>query len=85
MSPEKPPKIYFNSFKDWALNVVVNLWYHTPAHADPQEWNHKMNLQVLRRFNDEGIDFAFPSNTTYLAYDQKRKLEISVGTSSRDK
>lgn len=78
MKEDKAPKIFFNSFNDWALNIMVVVWFHPGDYLLAQEWNHKMNLQVLRRFNDDGIDFAFPSNTTYLAYDQKRKLEISI-------
>ena len=78
MAEDKAPKIFFNLFNDWSLNIMVIVWYHPGDYMLAQEWNHKMNLQVLRRFNDEGIDFAFPSNTTYLAYDQKRKLEIAI-------
>ena len=78
MAEDKTPKIFFNSFNDWALNIIVIVWYHPGDYMLAQEWNHKMNLQVLRRFNADGIDFAFPSNTTYLAYDKKRKLEIAI-------
>lgn len=78
MKEDKQPKIFFNAFNDWALNIQVIVWFHPGDYMNAQEWNHKMNLQVLLRFNEEGIDFAFPSNTTYLAYDQKRKLEIAI-------
>jgi hypothetical protein len=32
----------------------------------------------LRRFNDEGIDFAFGSNAVYLANDDKRPLNLKM-------
>jgi MscS family membrane protein len=32
----------------------------------------------LRRFKDEGIDFAFPSRTLYLAGDEKRELKLKM-------
>jgi MscS family membrane protein len=32
----------------------------------------------LARFNDEGIDFAFPSRTVYLANDDDRQLKLKM-------
>jgi MscS family membrane protein len=75
---EKPPRIYFNAFNDWALNIMVIVWYHPGDYFAFQEWNHKTNLEILRRFNAEGLEFAFPTNTTYLAHDANRKLSIVV-------
>jgi hypothetical protein len=34
----------------------------------------------MRRFEEEGIEFAFPTTTTYLAYDKRRPLQISVSS-----
>jgi len=76
--PEKPPRVYFNSFNDWALNILVIVWYHPGDYFAFQEWNHKTNLEILRRFNEEGLEFAFPTNTTYLAYDPNRRLSVNV-------
>jgi MscS family membrane protein len=52
-----------------------------------QEWQQKTCLEILRRFNGEGIDFAFPSQTVYLANDDSRQLKMQmlkgeVGTGS---
>ena len=33
-------------------------------------------MQIMERFNAEGIDFAFPSQTMYLAGDNKRPLNL---------
>ena len=57
---------------------MVIVWYHPGDYFAFQEWNHKINLEILRRFNDEGLEFAFPTNTTYLAHDANRKLSIVV-------
>jgi MscS family membrane protein len=78
MDAEMPPRIYFNSFNDWSLNILVIAWYHPGDYFMSQEWNHKRNLEILRRFNAEGLEFAFPTNTTYLAYDKKRKVEFNI-------
>ena len=38
----------------------------------------EINRTILKRFNGEGLEFAFPTNTTYLAYDSKREVELKV-------
>jgi MscS family membrane protein len=43
-----------------------------------QEWLQPTCLEILRRFNDEGINFAFPSRTLYLANDDKRQLKLKM-------
>ena len=38
----------------------------------------EINRTILKRFNGEGLEFAFPTSTTYLAYDSKREVELKV-------
>lgn len=65
MDPEFPPRVYFQEFADFSLNILMILWYHPPAYWDFMEFNQRINLEILRRFNEEGIEFAFPSQTLY--------------------
>ena len=76
MHPDFPPRVYFNGFNDWSLNIMVLAWYHPPNYWDFQEWVQRTCLEITRRFAAEGIDFAFPSRTLYLANDAKRQLKI---------
>jgi MscS family membrane protein len=78
MHPDFPPRVYFNGFNDWSLNILVIAWYHPAVYWDMQEWQQRTCLEILRRFNDEGIDFAFPSRTIYLANDDKRQLKLKM-------
>jgi MscS family membrane protein len=86
MHPDFPPRVYFNGFNDWSLNVSVVLWYHPPEWWDFQAWLQQTCLEILRRFKAADIDFAFPSRTLYLANEDKRQLKLqmikgeSVGT-----
>jgi MscS family membrane protein len=72
------PRVFFNGFNDWSLNILVIAWYHPPNYWDMQAWLQRTCLEVLRRFNDEGIDFAFPSRTVFLAGDDKRQLNLKM-------
>ena len=76
--PDFPPRVYFNGFNDWSLNIMVIAWYHPANYWDMQEWLQRTCLEILRRFSDEGIDFAFPSQTLYLANDDKRQLSLKM-------
>lgn len=78
MHPDFPPRVYFNGFNDWSLNIIVVAWYHPANYWDMQGWLQRTCLDILRRFNDEGIDFAFPSRTVYMANDEKRQLKLEM-------
>ena len=78
MDPDFPPRVYFNGFNDWSLNIMVIVWYHPANYWDMQEWLQRTCLEILRRFNTEGINFAFPSRTLYLANDDKRQLKLKM-------
>lgn len=81
MDPEFPPRVYFNDFKDAALNLICIYWYHPPAYWDYLAFTESVNLQILERFNAAGIDFAFPTQTLHLAGDPKRPLELGIQNS----
>jgi len=73
-----PPRVFFNGFNDWSLNIMVVVWYHPPDYWDYQEWLQKICLEIMRRFETEDIDFAFPSRTIYVANDDKRQLKLKM-------
>jgi MscS family membrane protein len=73
---EFPPRVFFSDFNDWALNILVIYWYHPPEYWNYLEFSQKFNLEVFKRFNEEGIDFAFPTQTLYMANDDKRQLAV---------
>jgi len=75
MDPELPPRVLFNEFKSDSLNIFVIYWYHPPEWWDYMAFSERLNFQILERFNEAGIDFAFPTQTLHLAPDPKRPLE----------
>jgi len=67
MHPDFPPRVYFNDFNDWSLNLLMIYWYHPPEYWDFMAFTERVNMEILERFNAEGIEFAFPSQSIYLA------------------
>ncbi|MFC1823498.1 mechanosensitive ion channel family protein [Thermodesulfobacteriota bacterium] len=78
MDEERPPRIFFNEFNADSLNIMVIYWYHPPNYWDFMAFSEKFNKEVFRRFNEEHIDFAFPTQTVYLAGDPSRPLDIGI-------
>jgi small-conductance mechanosensitive channel len=80
MDPEFPPRVYFNEFNDASLNLMMIYWYFPPNYWDFLAFNERVNLQIMRAFEEEGIEFAFPTTTTYLAQDDRRPLNITISS-----
>lgn len=78
MNEDFPPRVFFNGFNDWSLNIMLVVWYHPPNYWDYQAWLQNICLEIMRRFEAEDIDFAFPSQTIYMANDDKRQLKLRM-------
>ena len=84
MNGEFPPRVHFNGFNDYSLNIQIVVWYHPPNWWDFQAWVQKTCLEIMSRFADEGIDFAFPTQTVYMANDEKRQLQLKLMPTNGD-
>ena len=72
------PRVYFSDLNADSLNIMVIYWFHPPAYWDYMAYTDWFNQEVFRRFGEAGIDFAFPSQTVYLAGDENRPINIGV-------
>jgi len=61
--------IAFNQFGDSALNINVVHYCKTCVWNDYLAAIQELNLAIKKRFDDEGIQMAFPSRTVYLKQD----------------
>ena len=78
MDPERPPRVFFNEFNAASLNILAIYWYHPPDFFSYLQFSERVNFELLHRFNAEGIEFAFPTQTVFLAGDPKRALSITT-------
>ncbi|HQC43079.1 MAG TPA: mechanosensitive ion channel family protein, partial [Verrucomicrobiota bacterium] len=58
--------VSFNKFGDFALNIQIVHWHNPTPWADYVKSIEAMNLELKKRFDSEGINFAFPTQTIYL-------------------
>lgn len=72
--------IAFNKFAGSALNIQVIHWWKS---TDPKEQllgMQELNLALKKRFDDEKINFAFPSQTVYLKQDSDWRIANAAAT-----
>jgi MscS family membrane protein len=63
--------VSFNKFDTSALNLQVVHWWNSTDFKEYTLGYQKLNLELKRRFDAEGISFAFPSQTVYLRQDSQ--------------
>lgn len=76
MNPDFPPRVHFNELNKDSLNLVCYYWFHPPEFWQYMEFTDGVNREIIRRFNEAGIDFAFPTQTINLAGVKKRPINL---------
>lgn len=74
MNSEFPPRVFFNDLASTALNILVIYWYFPPDYWAFMAFSERFNFQLLERFNAEGIEFAFPTQTVHLVKDAAKEV-----------
>ena len=78
-------KIAFTEMKDWSLNLQVIMWMQTRDFFEMMAERSRLNNEVLKRFNAEGLDFAFPTSTAYLETEHPLEAQIQLSAHSTNK
>lgn len=55
--------ISFNAFNEFSLGLLFI--YHIKKDSDILKTMSKINLEILKRFNENGLEFAYPTQTIY--------------------
>jgi len=67
MDPKQPPRVYFTEFAGSSLTLMAIYWFNSTDGWDYLASGETLNLQILDRFNAEGIGLALqPSQTVFL-------------------
>ena len=69
-NPDRPPRVYFSDFNNCSLNIYMSYWVTPVDYWHWHQVNEKVNFEILKRFNAEGIEFAFPTQTLYVKKEQ---------------
>jgi len=66
---DNPGRAHFTELAAASLNIEATYWFIPVDWAAFLDFKHEFNSELLRRFNDEGIEFAFPTQTLYVKQD----------------
>lgn len=59
-------RCFFMSFGDSALNIETVYHINVPDFATYGATHHTINIEIFRRFAQEGIEFAYPTQTIHV-------------------
>jgi len=62
-STEENTLLSFNSFGDFSLGILFI--YYIKKEADILQTQTDMNMEILKRFNENNLEFAFPTQTIF--------------------
>ena len=61
-----PPQIYFKDFNSSSLDLIVFYWFYSNDYWAYMNFADKVNSDILKKFNEAKIDFAFPTRTVHM-------------------
>lgn len=70
--------ISFNKFESSSLNILVVHWWNSTDFKGYLLEFQLLNLEIKRRFDAEGISFAFPTQTLYVKQDSEWKVNRAL-------
>ena len=74
-------RAHFKEFGAYSLNFEVVYWLLKPDYNFYMDTQQAINLALMRRFREEGIEFAFPTQVVHLTPPAK---EVPVGIGGND-
>ena len=79
MDPDFPPRAYFFDFNPNSFIIRVIYWYNPPKYWDFLAFSEKVNFEIFRAFDEQGIQFSLPTRITHTSIDSEAKpVEVRV-------
>lgn len=69
-------RVHFKNFGDFSLNYEIVYYVETPDYNEYMDIQQNMNLAIFKRFEDENIEFAFPTQTIFLEKEDQKVLAV---------
>lgn len=72
-------RAHFKEFGNFSLNFEVVYYVLVPEYNTYMDIQQAINLAVYRRFEDEGIEFAYPTQTLFVTKPELTAIEARPG------
>ena len=76
MPAEQPPRVYLQEFNPDSLSIIVFYWYEPPDYWAFCELGERVNLQIVRRFAEAGVELAPPTTKTLLTNESGEPIDL---------
>jgi len=63
-------RAHFKGFGDYALHFEAVYYVRSPDFTRYMDTQQAINLEIMRRFEEAGIEFAYPTQVVYVAREQ---------------
>ena len=73
-----PGRVFFSDFGSTSLNIIVYYWFTPPQWWDYLQFTHDFNMELLSKFNEAGIEFAFPTQTLYVKQNSELSAKVQI-------
>lgn len=84
MSPDFPPRVYFNEINPTSFNIRMIYWYSPPNYWDFLAFSEKLNIEICRSLEAEGIQFSLPQRFTPTTIDGiEQAVEVKVALAEK--
>jgi small-conductance mechanosensitive channel len=77
-------RIHFKSYGDSSLEFEIVFWVEAPDRKTFLDVQQQINFEIFRRFEEEGIEFAFPTRTFHVAAPVQPPPDDAVAEDVRD-
>ncbi len=78
-TPDLPPRVFFDDFKEDAFVIRFFYWYSPPDYWQFMAFGEKLNFEIFRAFEQHEIHFSLPSRHSYWQQDQQQgSLNVKV-------
>lgn len=67
MDPEQPPRVFFYDFNPSAFVIRIIYWYNATQYWDFLALGEKINFEVFRAFEEQGISFSLPFRVAHIS------------------
>ena len=68
-------RAHFFSYGDFSLNYQIVYFVLSSNYTQYMDAQHGINLKIFKKFQDEGIEFAYPTQTLLVSKDEEDTRE----------
>jgi len=79
MDMDRPPRVFFNEFTPDAFSIIFYYWYTSSDYWRFKTFSEKLNFEILRKFEAQGIQFTLPLRHSFWKHDNEQgPLDVNL-------